>query len=689
MKSLVLLGILLGLNINPLNANDTNYILGTHLEAEDFANNLTVINNNPNASNKKAIDAGDNGSITYEVNMESEGEYRLAIGYYTGGSNPKIKVKINDGSETEYALDVFNGWCKDTRRLPIAKDINVNLKQGKNTITVKASGPWVNFDYIAIFNLNDPYEDYEMYNYLEANGDRIQAEWCREVNGNYSDKNIRIADGGSGTDGFLLSVDDDYLSKPGWVVNASEAGEYTLQVAYYGADSSSATYKWNINGVDNNLEFPACPANWNNNSYSSKAEFKVNLKEGKNTIYYSYDKKGYIDFDWFRLFKKEVKLDEKIEAEDYIIGDVNAQKGIDKYSFVSNYVVEIAKGKVSFDISVTEAGNYSLFTSTYTETNGAYQYIDINGSKTKLEYKNEKVNGWIDNVLESSLNRFNIELNEGINHIEISKGNDDIPYNYVDLDFMYITKGMIDTSNLDIDFATTKEIDLSTLIDLPFDYEVKSLNEDIVKIENNKIKVVSSGKTNIEVCYNYAGYSIVERIRVNINKLQYEGNDLVAKDTTKTYTGESILVDVEMPEGWSFKQDKSYIDVGTYEVTVTFTHPTYEEVTQKVNLTITKAIYTGDELIAQDMTYEYDENVKSIIASCPNDWTIEYVNNGQTEKGEYEVTVIFTNPNYETVEKTVTLTIKGGSIVLPIIIGSVALVAIGATSFIIIKKKKK
>ena len=70
-------------------------------------------------------------------------------------------------------------------------------------------------------------------------------------------------------------------------------------------------------------------------------------------------------------------------------------------------------------------------------------------------------------------------------------------------------------------------------------------------------------------------------------------------------------------------------------------------------------------------------------------YPIEYVNNGQTEKGEYEVTVIFTNPNYETVEKTVTLTIKGGSIVLPIIIGSVALVAIGATSFIIIKKKKK
>ena len=30
---------------------------------------------------EKAIDAGENGSITYKVNMEEEGSYRLAVGY--------------------------------------------------------------------------------------------------------------------------------------------------------------------------------------------------------------------------------------------------------------------------------------------------------------------------------------------------------------------------------------------------------------------------------------------------------------------------------------------------------------------------------------------------------------------------------------------------------------------------------
>ena len=419
MKSLVLLGLLLGLNINPLNEN--NYVLGTHLEAEDFAKNLTLITNNSNASNGKAIDAGDSGSITYEFNMENEGEYRLAIGYYTGGSAPKMKVKINEGNEEEYTLDVLNGWCKDTKRLPIAKDLNVNLKKGKNTITIKASGPWVNFDYIAIFNLDDPYEDYEMYNHLKADGSRIQAEWCRDVVGNYSDKNIRIIDAAGGTDGNLLSVDDDYLSTPGWVVEASEAGEYVLQVAYYGAAGSSAKYKWNINGTNKYLVFPACPADWNNDSYSSKAEFKVNLNEGKNVIYYNYDRAGYADFDWFRLFKRETKLDTKIEAEDFVIGDASTQKNKDKYPFISNYVVELAKGKVAFDIEVNEKGTYSLFTSTYTATHGAYQYISINGNKTKLVYDDGKVNGWIDDASQSNLVRFNIELEQGINKVEITK----------------------------------------------------------------------------------------------------------------------------------------------------------------------------------------------------------------------------------------------------------------------------
>ena len=106
-------------------------------------------------------------------------------------------------------------------------------------------------------------------------------------------------------------------------------------------------------------------------------------------------------------------------------------------------------------------------------------------------------------------------------------------------------------------------------------------------------------------------------------------------------------------------------------------------------LTITKAQYTGDDLIAQDMAYDYDGNVKSIIASAPKGWTIEYENNGQSEKGTYEVTVTFTHPNYETVVKTVTLTIGSSMGALPFIIGGAALLGVATTVFFILKKKRK
>ena len=117
MKTLLfLMGALLCTNINAgvdvKRSNDANYKLGTHLEAEAYAEGLTKITNNTNASNGEAIDAGADGSITYTVNMEEEGNYRLAVGYYSGSSTAKISVKVNDGTLETYNLDVLNGWCK-------------------------------------------------------------------------------------------------------------------------------------------------------------------------------------------------------------------------------------------------------------------------------------------------------------------------------------------------------------------------------------------------------------------------------------------------------------------------------------------------------------------------------------------------------------------------------------------------
>ena len=676
-------------NIDVKRANDVNYTLGTHLEAEDFAEGLTEITDNANASNGEAIDAGADGSITYKVNMEEEGSYRLAVGYYSGGSAPKVKVEVNDYFNETYDIDVLNGWCKDTSRLPIAKDIYVDLVAGENTIKVSAAGPYVNFDYIAIYEEDAPYENEEMYNYLKADGSRIQAEWCVDVVGNYTDKHAKFYPAGAGSDDYLLTVDNDFSTKPGWRINADEAGEYVMQIAYYSNLDSSATYKWNINGTDMNLVFPACAAGWNTDSYTSKVEVKVNLNKGENIIYYSYANNGFVDFDWLRLFKREASLDTKLEAEDYINGDVNAQKNSEQYPFVSNRVIEIAQGSVNIDINVPEEGKYMLFVSSYTGTVDAYQNIKVNGVDSKLVYTSEKVRGWIDSVIESSLAIFNLELNAGMNNIVITKGSDNVEFNYVDLDYFYITKGYYNNSAISFNIEETREKEISSFLSFGFDYTIEPLKEDIVKVENGKLVALASGSTNLKVSFEYDGHKFIDYIQVSVSKAQYTGNGLVAKNTTKAYTGKQVLVDVEMEEGWTFTQTGDDVNVGTYTVTVTFTHAYYEDVIKEVTLTITKAQYTGEDLIAQDMAYDYDGNVKSIIASAPKGWTIEYENNGQSEKGTYEVTVTFTHPNYETVVKTVTLTIGSSMGALPFIIGGGALLGVATAVFFILKKKRK
>jgi len=361
------------------------YELGTHLEAEKYnVNNLTVINSNPNASGYKALDAGASGSVTYDLNIKNAGNYRLALGYYSGGVKGKAALKVNvNGKEEVYQITTFNGWCKDTNRLPIAYSVDIYLNEGQNQIIYGAAGEYVNLDYIAIYDVNAEYSQEEMYANLWADGSRIQAEWAVDVVGDFCDKNIAIKEKGSCTDGFTFSVDDDYLSKPGYVVNATSGGTYVFQVAFYGANSVTPKYLFNVNGNDYLITLPKSPANWNRDSYSTKASFEVELVEGKNVIYYSYAKSGFADFDWFRLYKKDsVSLNEVIEAEDYILGDVNAIKSSSKYSFVSNYVVELAQGSVDFEVSVDSAGSYVLYVSSYTGTNGAYQYININGKCT-------------------------------------------------------------------------------------------------------------------------------------------------------------------------------------------------------------------------------------------------------------------------------------------------------------------
>lgn len=664
------------------------YELGTHLEAEKYnVNNLTEINSNPNASGYKALDAGATGSVKYSVNMETAGKYRLALGYYSGGTKGKAALKVNvNGKEEVYQITTFNGWCKDTNILPIAYSVEVILNAGENTVIYGAAGEYVNLDYIAIYDVNDEYSPEEMHANLCADGSRIQAEWAVDVVGDFCDKNIAIKEKGSCTDGFTFSVDDDYLSKPGYVVNATSGGTYIFQVAFYGANNVTPKYLFNVNGTDHLITLPKSPANWNRNNYSTKASFEVELVEGKNVIYYSYARSGFADFDWFRLYKKDSNgLNDVIEAEDYILGDVNALKSSSKYSFVSNHVIELAQGSVDFEVSVDSAGSYVLYVSAYTGTNGAYQYININGKKSKLVYVN---NGWIDDVNDEYLQEFVIELNSGVNKISISKGEDSIAYNYVDLDYFVISKGNVITEKIVLDHNNNPSVLLDSFITLD-NYEVSVKDEDVVKIEDDKIVITGGGSTVIEVSYEVNGNTIIKKVPVVVLKADYKGDDISALDTVKEYTGDNCFVDVLMPSGWSASQTGNSNVVGEYEVTVTFTHPNYNPVVKKAMLIIEKTNYTGNDLYVSDASYDYDGDAKYVIASAPHGWNISYENNGQIEAGVYEVTITFSHQNYNDVVKTVRLTIVKSFNFVPVIVGgSIGLVVLGVVIFILKKKRK-
>lgn len=695
------------LNVNQVSnvkAENNYYQLGTRLEAEDYNNNsLPVITNNKNASGGKAVDAGEYGSVNYTFKMEKSGTYRLSLGYYSGGPTPKISINVNNEDLLVYDIDVLNGWCQNeankqpTNRLPIAKSLEVELVEGVNTIIYSSAGAYVNLDYIAIYEVDAPYSEHEMYAHLNADGSRIQAEWCRDVVGNYSDKNVRMCDAGTCSDGLSLSVDDDAPSSPGWIVNAPSDGEYTMQFAYYGSNNAQATYNWFINGAKHEFVFPACPAGWNRDAYSSKVSFKVNLNKGENIIYYNYAGKGFIDYDWFRLYQSNVELDKKIEAEDYMNGDVNAKKSSKDYSFLSSYAVEMAQGNVSFDINVSEEGTYSLFLAAYTGTVGAYYNVNVNGENTKCVVSHKQVSGWINDEDESkrcSEENFietDINLKQGKNTITISKGGDEIGLNYIDLDYIVVTKGFIDDSDLSLKANEIKS--LAEIVTLnPEKLTITSNNEKVVKIENDSLIAASGGNAEITIKYINGDVNFETIIKVNVSKHDYNGDDLEAIDTVKTYTGEKCFVDVVMPEGWSFTQTGDSIQVGEYEVTVTFIHPSYNDVVKTAKLTIVKGAYAGNDLIAEDTTFIYDGEEKFIVASAPYGWTIEYDNNGQIEVGEYDVKVTFKHNNFDTVTKNVTLTIiepVEEFNALPMILGGgVVIVGVGTCLFIFLRKRK-
>ena len=94
-------------------------------------------------------------------------------------------------------------------------------------------------------------------------------------------------------------------------------------------------------------------------------------------------------------------------------------------------------------------------------------------------------------------------------------------------------------------------------------------------------------------------------------------------------------------------------------VTVKFTHDVYEDVLMQATFTVKKGVYTGIDLVADNVTGTFDGVTRYFVhATAPEGWDISYSTNGRTVKGVTEVKVVFSHAYYEDVVKTVTITVE-------------------------------
>ncbi len=140
---------------------------------------------------------------------------------------------------------------------------------------------------------------------------------------------------------------------------------------------------------------------------------------------------------------------------------------------------------------------------------------------------------------------------------------------------------------------------------------------------------------------------------VTVKKAVYDMSGVTLSDKTVTYNGEPCYIDIAgtLPEGVSVRYEgNGKVEAGEYSVTAYFTGDgkNYEPIP---NMTATLTIKRSDISVSfNSAEFVYDGTPKSIEISgtLPSDVTVEYLGNGVTDAGEYEVIAKFvTTGNYE------------------------------------------
>ena len=131
---------------------------------------------------------------------------------------------------------------------------------------------------------------------------------------------------------------------------------------------------------------------------------------------------------------------------------------------------------------------------------------------------------------------------------------------------------------------------------------------------------------------------------------------------SKTFTYDGLEHSLEVSGAPDFATVKytnnNKINVGNYTVVATITAEGYNKKILNATLRIKNKSFEG--ITFDDLTVDYDGQVHSLeVKGAPDVATITYTGNDQKEAGSYDVSATVYAPNYETLNLSAKLTIKG------------------------------
>lgn len=161
---------------------------------------------------------------------------------------------------------------------------------------------------------------------------------------------------------------------------------------------------------------------------------------------------------------------------------------------------------------------------------------------------------------------------------------------------------------------------------------------------------------------NYETLVLYATLKINDKAI----SGITFEDATFLYDGQEKIIEIkgELPTGVSVSYSgNAGTNANVYNAVATISGEGYETLVLKATLTISKASLEGIITIDSVTNFTYDGKPKTVLikGTLPEGVIATYYGNVNTEVGTYEITVVISGDNYETLELSATMVIKAKS----------------------------